>query len=210
MKLSDKNFTKEDIALANFAKAIALPIRVRIIRYIIEHGNEVSREQVHEISFNSTVINQHLLDLAHLDIIKARRKGRGSIYSVNETVFVKMSNNFLNLFEAASKLGGEAEQVISRPRLKKKKVKKAEVPKLRFGKYIKEKRRALGFSQEDFAAGLDIDRANFSRIECSKKTLKAEKLKKLAEMLQLPFEELKEIYYQDKVGELATESNQIP
>jgi ribosome-binding protein aMBF1 (putative translation factor) len=211
MKLSDKNFTKEDIALADFAKAIALPIRVRIIRLIIENGNEVPREKLHEAPFNPTVINLHLLDLVHLKIVKSKRKGkgRGSLFSVNEDIFVKMSNNFLNLFESASKLGEEANEVVSRPRLKKKRTKKEQAPKQRFGRYIKEKRRALGFSQEDFAAGLDMDRAHLSRIECSKKTLKPEKLNKLAEMLQIPFEELKAFYYKDQMIELAIESQQV-
>lgn len=201
MKLSEKYLTRKDIDLANFAKAIALPIRVCMIRLILENGNEATRVKLHELPFNQLTINQHLAELAHLGILKSKRKGQTSLFTVNEEIFVKMSNNFLALFEAMGKLNDEAREVVSRPPLKKKA--KAKLPELPLGKYVQEKRKQVGLTQEEFGSLIGLDRAHLSRIECGRKIISQHKLGKIAEVLHVPIADLHKMYYQEKMLELA-------
>lgn len=204
MKLSEKYLTKKDIDLANFAKAIALPVRVCIIRLIIENGNEASRVKLHEIPFNQLTVNQHLADLKHLGILRSARKGRVNVFMVNEDVFINMSNNFLTLFEPISQLNEAARQVISRsPMVKKPKFKP---PVQSFGQYVKERRKQLRLKQEAFAALIGVDRSTLSRLECDKKTTTPKNLARIAKALRVPIAELHQIFYQDKMMALTIES----
>lgn len=204
MKLSEKYLTKKDIDLANFAKAIALPVRVCIIRLIIENGNEASRVKLHEIPFNQLTVNQHLTELKHLGILRSARRGRMNIFMVNEDVFINMSNNFLSLFEPISQLNEEAKKVILRAPLVKKPKIKPSLPT--FGKFVKEKRKQLGLKQEDFAEMIGVDRSTLSRLECDKKSTTSKNLVKIAKALGVPLSELNQIFYQDKMMALKIES----
>lgn len=205
MKLSDQSFTKEEIALADFSKAIALPVRIRLLRVIIENSNEASREVLHGYfdTYNPMVINQHLLDLIHLNVIQSKRNGRGSSFSLNENFVVVMSNNFLELFAPLGKLNEAANAVIERQKLPKKKKPVVDTTVPPFGKFIQAKRKALKLSQEQFSELLGVDRAHFSRIETGAKMIKANSLPRLAELLKIPLAELEQLYYNDRMKELA-------
>ncbi|MCC8424594.1 helix-turn-helix domain-containing protein [Mucilaginibacter sp. UR6-11] len=204
MKLSDKYFSEKDIALANFAKALALPIRVGIIRLVLENDNEVCRAKIHEIPFNKQTINQHLSDLVYLGILTTKVKGRESVFSVNENFFIQMSDNFLSIFEAVNKLNEAADKFVPKPNLKKKKA-PAPTPEIvisRFGKYLQDKRKQKGYAQAELSAAIGVDRATLSKIEGSKKNLSARKLQITAEYLNIPLKELAKIYYEDQMLQL--------
>ena len=91
--------TQKDTDLANFAKAIALPVRVGIIRLILERKNEATRLELHSLPYKQATVNQHLAELIYLKILKSKRDGRMNSYKVDEAVFTKMSNNFLSLLK---------------------------------------------------------------------------------------------------------------
>ncbi len=44
MPFSDSKFSNADNELANFAKALALPVRIAIIRTIMLNGNTITKE----------------------------------------------------------------------------------------------------------------------------------------------------------------------
>jgi DNA-binding XRE family transcriptional regulator len=205
------NIDKSVIKFSNFARALALPVRVCTIRVILENGNAATREMLHQIPFNEITVNKHINELKHLGIIKSVRKDRITFFSVNEDVFIQMSNNFLTLFESIGQLNEEAKSIVSRPRLKRKRAIAIveEAPIQRFGEYIKEKRKAMGILQDDLSIKLKIDRSQLSKIECNKKTLKPKKIKTLAELLQIPLTEITKIYYQDKMLKLNNENESI-
>jgi DNA-binding transcriptional ArsR family regulator len=203
------NIDKSIVRFSNFAKALALPIRVWTIKMILDNGNLATRAMLYQIPFNDVTINQHLNELKYLGIIKTMRKDRVTFFSVNEDVFIQMSNNFLKLFESLGQLNEQAKSIIERPRLKKKTVILDVLPIERFGKYLREKRSAKGLSQDSFSAGLKISRSHLSRIECSKTPLGPLKLKKIAELLEIPLHEVINIYYQDKIIEFNNENEAI-
>lgn len=192
-----------DLALSNFVKALALPVRICIVRYIIENSNAVKREQLAEIPYNRLTVNQHVNELKHLGIINSQTQNRETIYSVNEPVFIKMSKCFLNLF---APIRQDVEELPSTPKIKKAVVKKPVTTIPPFGQYVRERRKAAGLSQADLAERIRMDRALISKLETNKQPVRAEKLGLLAEALNAPLVELRQIYYQNKINELALES----
>jgi predicted transcriptional regulator len=92
-------FSNTDNELANFAKALALPVRIAIIRIITANGNLISKEDLYSIPFNHESITKHLTELKRMGVIKAGGF-RGSIkYSLNEQLFEQMAGEFALLFE---------------------------------------------------------------------------------------------------------------
>jgi hypothetical protein len=93
-------FSNTDNELANFAKALALPVRIAIVRIIMTNGNSVSKESLYAIPFNHETITKHLSELKRMGMIKARGF-RGSIkYSLDEQLFRQMASGFTMLFES--------------------------------------------------------------------------------------------------------------
>ncbi len=203
------NLDKSIIKFSNFAKALALPVRIWTIRVILENGNSATREMLHQIPFKGSTVNQHLNELKYLGIIKTVRKDKITFFSVNEDVFIQMSKNFILLFESIGQFNEEAKSIFSRTKLKKKQV-IVEVPSIQsFGAYIKERRKTMHISQKDFSVELQIYRGLLSRVECCKKSLKPEKLYKVAEILDVPITEITKVYYQDKMNQLNNESERF-
>jgi transcriptional regulator with XRE-family HTH domain len=61
---------------------------------------------------------------------------------------------------------------------------------IKFGNIIKEKRKAMGLSQEEFAYRAEIDRAYYSSIENGKHNLSLLQIKKIAEGLNIKIKDL--------------------
>ncbi|GAA4104653.1 helix-turn-helix domain-containing protein [Mucilaginibacter panaciglaebae] len=207
MNISNSYMSPADVALSNFVKALALPVRICIVRFILENGNAVKRGMLSEIPYNRQTVNQHINELKHLDIIKSQIKDKETIYSVNESVFVKMSNQFLEMFEPVRKLNEEAETVFSKPKIKSKPGKKETAPTQTIGGYIREKRKAAGLSQACLARLMTVDRAWVSKIETDKQQMRPGKLRTLANALSVSADELREVYYQNKINDLAKEGS---
>jgi len=98
MPFIDSKFSNTDNELANFAKALALPVRVAIIRLIIANGNSISKENFHTIPFNHETINKHIAELKTLGIIKTIGHKVNIRYCVDECLFSQMANRFSSLF----------------------------------------------------------------------------------------------------------------
>lgn len=75
-----------------------------------------------------------------------------------------------------------------------------------FGKFIKDNRERKGWSQTEFGALLKINAPLISRIENDKKMLTATKIKLLAEIFELKFEEVRDLYFADKFAKEAYEN----
>lgn len=205
MNLNNAYISPIDVALSNFVKALALPVRICIVRFILENGNAVKRDRLSEVPYNPTTVHQHINELRRLGIIKADIKDKETIYSVNEAVFIKMSNHFLTLFEPIRQLNEEADEIFSKSKLKKKPVKKLVKQLSAFGEYLREKRKAAGLSQADLAKRVKMDRAWISKIETNKQPVRVEKLSVFAEALNAPLTEMRQIYYQNKINDLTKE-----
>ena|GEM_PF-6321766 len=209
MNLNNPYTSPADVALSNFVKALALPVRIGIVRFILENGNAVKREQLSAIPYNRLTVNQHINELKHLDIIKTQVRNKETVYSINDTVFIKMSGHFLALFEPIRHLNEQADTLLSKPRIKKKPTRKAASQSTTFGAYLREKRKAAGFSQAELSERLKMDRAWISKVETDKHAVRAEKLALFAEALDIPLSDLKQVYYQSKIDSLTKEGLEL-
>jgi predicted transcriptional regulator len=104
MPFIDSKFSNTDNELANFAKALALPVRVAIIRLIIANGNSITKENFHTIPFNHETINKHIAELKTLGIIKTAGHKGNIRYCVDEGLFNQMANRFASLFRGVNNL----------------------------------------------------------------------------------------------------------
>lgn len=198
-----------DVALSNFVKALALPVRICLVRFILENGNAISRMQLSDIPYNRLTVNQHINELKKLDIIKVEVKDKENFYSVNESVFIRMSNHFLTLFEPIRQLNEEANLVFSKPKIKNKPAKKTPVQIPAFGDYLRDKRKHARLSQATLAGRIKMDRGWISKVEANKQIVKAEKLGTLAEALDTPLAELSKVYYQCRINQLTQEGLEL-
>ncbi len=67
-----------------------------------------------------------------------------------------------------------------------------------FGKFIKAEREKKGWSQTEFGAKIKVNTPLVSRIENDKKQLALNKVKQLAEIFGLDYENVKDLYFADK------------
>ena len=75
-----------------------------------------------------------------------------------------------------------------------------------FGKFIKDNREKRGWSQTEFGALLKINSPLISRIENDKKMLSSGKLKLLADIFKMKFDEVRDLYFADKFAKEAYEN----
>jgi transcriptional regulator with XRE-family HTH domain len=205
MKLTNLNFN--DNELSQFARALALPVRVFIVRTIIENGFSINRDALYTTSFNMETINKHVSELRSLGLIKANGAKGNITYSIEQNWFEQMSIRFSSLFESINRFNPnsvDAAAPVDIPTFVSKKEEKDKLPN--FGAYIKRQRLELNISQEDLAKKIKIDRAQLSRIECGKNQLNADKLKALSQALYLNTDVLTKEYYSYKLAELIEES----
>ncbi|WP_158288466.1 helix-turn-helix domain-containing protein [Mucilaginibacter psychrotolerans] len=195
MSLLHAHFSEIDTQISAFARAIALPIRVFILRMIAENGNCLTKQAVYASNLNAKTINKHIQELRGLGIIKVRNVRAEATYCIDEKLFEQMSVNFSHFFDNNLLLPpmptGISATAEDGPQTK---------PDLshypHFGAYIKEHRLELNLSQATLAEKIVIDRALLSRIECGKKALNAQQLPLLAKALYLSLDDTQHAFAQ--------------
>ncbi|RWY55822.1 helix-turn-helix domain-containing protein [Mucilaginibacter gilvus] len=184
------HFSEIDTQISAFARAIALPIRVFILRMIAENGNSLTKQAFYTSAFNTKTINKHIQELRGLGIIKTKTVKAEVTYCIDEKLFGQMSANFSAFFEQNSLQG---EEQISTNSTHAAAGPPESLHFSSFGAYIKEHRLELNLSQAALASKINIDRALLSRIETGKKDLSADKLPTLAKALYLNVDELRDV-----------------
>ncbi|WP_103866255.1 MULTISPECIES: helix-turn-helix domain-containing protein [Aquimarina] len=76
-----------------------------------------------------------------------------------------------------------------------------------FGEYIKTHRKNKGLTLTQLAALLGLDAANLSKMENEKRNFDPSKLPTLAEIFEIPFDEINDEYVSDKIGKQIYEMN---
>lgn len=95
-------FDDSDNALADFAKAIALPVRIAIIRMIIKSENGLKKQSLSEIPYNPESIEKHISQLRALGLIKAHGFKGDLTYSIDQDLFSQMANNMIHLLDQSN------------------------------------------------------------------------------------------------------------
>ncbi|MBW4891052.1 ArsR family transcriptional regulator [Mucilaginibacter sp. HMF5004] len=98
MDFNEIKITETDNELSNFARAIAIPIRVSIIRAILLNGPWVSPDVFVNLGLNPVTRERHLKSMVFSGIVKEKHHNRKTYYSIDEQGFFKLVNEFDDLF----------------------------------------------------------------------------------------------------------------
>ncbi|WP_121812846.1 hypothetical protein [Mucilaginibacter kameinonensis] len=208
LSYSYTNFDDNDKELSNFAKALALPVRVAIIRIIIEHNNVVKREMLYEIPFNIETINKHVAELKNLGILKVYGIKGNVNYSIDESLFDQMAYRFSMLFKSARHLfvqhintDYEVAEVTPAVNISN------TMPILNhFGLFISQQRNLLNITQMALAEKLDSEVEILNQMKLGELAFNPEKLMLLANAFSIAPTVLKREYYSYRIAELVDES----
>jgi len=72
-----------------------------------------------------------------------------------------------------------------------------------FGDFVKSEREKRGWTQTSFGAKLGINMTKISRIENNKELFTQTKLKRLAELFEMDYDKVKELFFGDKFAKEA-------
>ncbi|MEO5910069.1 MAG: metalloregulator ArsR/SmtB family transcription factor [Pelobium sp.] len=91
-------FETIDQELAEFAKAIAHPARIAILKVLAEKKSCICGEIVKVLPLAQSTVSQHLKELKNAGLIKGTISGPRSCYCINQERFVKFQDAFNALF----------------------------------------------------------------------------------------------------------------
>lgn len=103
MAVSKKEeFTQEDIWLADVAKALSHPARIKILKMLTEMENCMVGNIVDQLPLAQATVSQHLKELKRVGLIQGEIDGPKICYCVNNKNLVKAKTALDKLF---SKIG---------------------------------------------------------------------------------------------------------
>jgi DNA-binding transcriptional ArsR family regulator len=92
-------FSKKEQEMAAFAKALAHPARVAILKVLASRNECVCGQIVEVLPLAQSTVSQHLKELKEAGLIKGTVEGPRSCYCINWTAFEKFKNEFNSLFD---------------------------------------------------------------------------------------------------------------
>ena len=95
-------FTQEDIWLADVAKALSHPARIRILKILSDMSTCMVGSLVDKLPLAQATVSQHLKELKRVGLIQGEIDGPKICYCINNKALVKDKTSLDNLF---SKIG---------------------------------------------------------------------------------------------------------
>jgi ArsR family transcriptional regulator len=93
-----EEFGKKEQDLANFAKAIAHPARIAILKVLAQKEECICGEIVEILPLAQSTVSQHLKALQQAGLIQGTIDGPRSCYCINWKIFSKFCDQFTNSF----------------------------------------------------------------------------------------------------------------
>src|SRR5690348_2915728 len=93
-----EEFGKKDQGLANFAKAIAHPARIAILKVLAQRQECICGEIVEVLPLAQSTVSQHLKELQKAGLINGTIDGPRSCYCINWETFGKFCDQFTDSF----------------------------------------------------------------------------------------------------------------
>ena len=91
-------FIQKEQDLAEFAKALAHPARIAILKVLAQHNECICGEIVDVLPLAQSTVSQHLKELKNAGLIKGTVDGPRSCYCINWKAFEKFMSEFSFLF----------------------------------------------------------------------------------------------------------------
>jgi ArsR family transcriptional regulator, arsenate/arsenite/antimonite-responsive transcriptional repressor len=94
-----EEFTNEDIWLADIAKALSHPARIRILKILTQLNNCMVGSIVDQLPLAQATVSQHLKELKRVGLIEGEIDGPRICYCVNAKALNKAKNALDKLFK---------------------------------------------------------------------------------------------------------------
>ena len=91
-------FSKKEQDLAEFAKALAHPARIAILKVLAQRNECICGEIVDLLPLAQSTVSQHLKELKNAGLINGSVDGPRSCYCINWKAFEKFNAEFSSLF----------------------------------------------------------------------------------------------------------------
>ena len=91
-------FTQKEQDLAAFAKALAHPARIAILKVLAQRNECICGEIVEILPLAQSTVSQHLKELKNAGLIKGTIDGPRNCYCINWKAFEKFNQEFSWLF----------------------------------------------------------------------------------------------------------------
>ncbi|MEI2748830.1 MAG: metalloregulator ArsR/SmtB family transcription factor [Ferruginibacter sp.] len=94
-----ESFTQKEQDLAAFAKALAHPARIAVLKVLAEKNECICGEIVDVLPLAQSTVSQHLKELKSAGLIDGSVDGPRSCYCINWKAFEKFNQEFTSLFQ---------------------------------------------------------------------------------------------------------------
>ena len=102
------DFPTKDVQLSEYAKAIAHPARIAILRTLAERREVIVGDLVLDLPIAQATVSQHLKALKEIGLIKGRIDGPRSLYTVNWKNYERFKSLFHHLEKYLDKFEAKA------------------------------------------------------------------------------------------------------
>lgn len=92
------DFSAQDTAIANYAKALCHPARIAILQLLIQKQTCICGDIVDELPLAQSTVSQHLKVLKEAGLIKGEIEGATVCYCIDEQAWAHAKNILNNLF----------------------------------------------------------------------------------------------------------------
>lgn len=89
-----EEFTKQEIELADYAKALSHPARIAILKIVAQRNECICGEIVEVLPLAQSTVSQHLKELLNAGLLQGRVDGTRSCYCINKKAFDKLMKAF--------------------------------------------------------------------------------------------------------------------
>lgn len=93
-----EGFTKNQLELAAFAKALGHPARIAILQFLASQKVCICGDIVNELPLSQSTVSQHLKELKQVGLIKGDVEGPSICYCIDEKNWQKIRTIFTDLF----------------------------------------------------------------------------------------------------------------
>lgn len=99
-------FSEEDNRLAKYAKALAHPARIAILKVLLKKQACICGDIVDEIPLSQSTVSQHLKELKQAGLISGDIEGAKVCYCIDEQEWKVAQAILTDLFDLPKKTGG--------------------------------------------------------------------------------------------------------
>jgi DNA-binding transcriptional ArsR family regulator len=101
-----EEFTLKDNRIANYAKALAHPARIAILRLLIQKQACICGDIVDELPLSQSTVSQHLKELKQAGLIKGDIEGAKVCYCIDEKEWKIAKEKLNQLFDSFKETAG--------------------------------------------------------------------------------------------------------